>query len=105
MHAKGGKIALQLWHLGRAAIEEGFDAVSASDIPFEGGAPAPRPMTLEEIAEAPQLYAQAARNFIEGAGGDMVEGEFNKPVVKTFANLFARDSSSLGEWLPSQSSR
>lgn len=69
---------MQLWALGRAAIVEGFDAVSASDIPFEGGAPAPRPLTLAEIQEYPKLYAQAAKNFIEGAGGDGVEGEHRR---------------------------
>lgn len=54
VHAKGCKIVLQLWALGRAADadnlrdETGQEVVSASDIPFEGGA-TPRPLTAEEI--------------------------------------------------------
>jgi hypothetical protein len=47
-------IYLQLWALGRAADpnnlkkEANADVVSASDIPFEGGAK-PRPLSKEEI--------------------------------------------------------
>lgn len=70
---------LQLWVLGRAAKAKvlqaedlAFDVISASDIPFEGG-DKPRPLSLEEIKEFVQLYAQAAKNFVELAGGDGVE--------------------------------
>ncbi|KAM0753128.1 NADH:flavin oxidoreductase/NADH oxidase [Meredithblackwellia eburnea MCA 4105] len=77
VHAKGSFIYLQLWHLGRAASpdvlkKEGFEVVGPSDVPFEGGA-TPRPLTLDEIKGLPALYAQAAKNFVEGAGGDGVE--------------------------------
>ena len=69
-----------MWALGRAASidslakEAGgpFDVVSASDLALEGGAK-PRPLTLEEIGAYPGLYAQAAKNFVERAGGDGVE--------------------------------
>lgn len=79
VHAKGSFIYLQLWALGRAADagqlkkELGEDAkvMSASDIPFEGGAK-PTALTEEEIREYIQLYAQAAKNAIE-AGFDGVE--------------------------------
>ncbi|KAJ7869136.1 hypothetical protein B0H14DRAFT_2571988 [Mycena olivaceomarginata] len=63
VHAKGSYIYLQLWALGRAAEvavleEEGLpDAyVSASNVPI-AGQPAPRPLTVEEIQEYVQLYA------------------------------------------------
>lgn len=82
VHAKGSFIFLQLWATGRAATVEAlaaepdgpFDVVSASNIPFEGGA-TPRPLTVEEIKEYPVLFAQAAKNFVDLAGGDGVESE------------------------------
>lgn len=69
---------MQLWAIGRAAnadslkAEGGFDVVSSSDVPFEGGA-TPRALTEAEIKEYVGWYAQAAKNFVEGAGGDGVE--------------------------------
>ncbi|GAA5832883.1 hypothetical protein JCM5353_003740 [Sporobolomyces roseus] len=78
VHAKGSYIYLQLWALGRAAdtkvlkSEGGHDVVSASDVPFEGGA-TPRPLSKEEIAEYVEFYARAAKNFVEKCGGDGVE--------------------------------
>jgi NADPH2 dehydrogenase len=70
---------LQLWALGRAAntistiIE---DVVSASDVRISSqpaDRPSPRPLTVPEIHEYAQLYAQAALNAVEGAGFDGVE--------------------------------
>jgi len=79
VHAKGSFIYLQLWALGRAADpgqlkkELGDDAkvVSASNIPFEGGA-TPTGLNEEEIHQYIKDYAQAAKNAIE-AGFDGVE--------------------------------
>lgn len=79
VHKKGSFIFLQLWALGRATdpaqlkkeLGENAKVVSASDIPFEGGA-TPTPLTEEEILEYIQLYKQAAKNAIE-AGFDGVE--------------------------------
>lgn len=68
---------MQLWALGRAAVPDvlkaqgGFDVVSASDIPFEGGA-VPRALTVAEIASYNKEYATAAHNFVNLAGGDGV---------------------------------
>ncbi|GAA5923995.1 hypothetical protein JCM3775_005568 [Rhodotorula graminis] len=78
VHAKGSKVVMQLWALGRAADpkalkrETGEDVQSASDIPFEGGAK-PRPLTKDEIKEYVGFYARAAKMFIEEAGGDACE--------------------------------
>ena len=77
VHQKESFIYLQLWALGRAAdataLEEEFGkkVVSASDIPFEGGAK-PTPLTEEQIWEFVGLYKQGALNAIE-AGFDGVE--------------------------------
>jgi NADPH2 dehydrogenase len=83
---------LQLWALGRAATAEtlsaegGYQVVSASDIPRLSGSDIPldherdtegkdrpRLLTVEEIKEYVGFYAQAAKNFVIGAGGDGVE--------------------------------
>lgn len=73
VHDKGGVIYLQMWALGRAnpGNADVPKVVSASNIPFEGGA-VPEPLTKEDIARYVQHYAQAARNSIE-AGFDGVE--------------------------------
>ncbi|BGP25260.1 hypothetical protein JCM10295v2_004183 [Rhodotorula toruloides] len=78
VHSKGSFIYLQLWALGRAAdpgnLKKEFnaDVVSASDVPFEGGAK-PRALTKEEIQDYIGYYARAAKLFVEEAGGDGVE--------------------------------
>jgi NADPH2 dehydrogenase len=68
---------LQMWALGRAVQaeileKENITCVSASDIPLPGG-PTPRPLTVDEIKEYMELYAQAAKNAIDKAGFDGVE--------------------------------
>ena len=70
---------MQLWALGRAAppkaiIEEGFDYVSSSASPLaEFGESVPRALTVEEIKEYIQLFAQAAENAVLKAGFDGVQ--------------------------------
>lgn len=83
VHAKGGFIYCQIWHVGRATVPsllDGNGTVSSSDIPLEGNgldgsafadAP-PRPMTVEEIKSVTQDFADAAKRCIE-AGFDGVE--------------------------------
>lgn len=89
VHAKGSKMFVQMWHLGRAAWpdpvssggavrdEDGFDfehhLVSASHVRLAEGLPAPRPMTEEEIWSTINDYATAAKNAVEKAGFDGVE--------------------------------
>ncbi|KAK8159011.1 hypothetical protein IWX90DRAFT_17807 [Phyllosticta citrichinensis] len=88
VHAKGSKIYVQLWNLGRTAWpdpegsggavkNEEFDFennfVSASDVPMAKGLPAPRPMTEEEIWATIGDYATAAKNAVEKGGFDGVE--------------------------------
>ncbi|KAI0647402.1 FMN-linked oxidoreductase [Trametes meyenii] len=80
VHAKGSFIYLQLWALGRAAVPEelrkenpDFPYVGASAIPLKDYNEAPRPLTIPEIKEYVQWYAQAASNAVNGAGFDGVE--------------------------------
>ncbi|KAK0455306.1 uncharacterized protein EV420DRAFT_594258 [Desarmillaria tabescens] len=77
IHAKGSYIFCQLWALGRSAdpkllASKGLPYVSASDVQLSSETAAPRPLTVEEIEEYIELYAQAARNAIS-AGFDGVE--------------------------------
>ncbi|KAK7033510.1 hypothetical protein VNI00_012732 [Paramarasmius palmivorus] len=81
VHAKGSFIYLQLWALGRAAQPDqlrsedpSYPYVSASNVPLKGRThEPPRPLTIEEIKEYQQYYAQAAKNAVEKAGFDGVE--------------------------------
>ncbi|KAL0571106.1 hypothetical protein V5O48_010853 [Marasmius crinis-equi] len=81
VHAQGSFIYLQLWALGRAASQsvlksenESYDVVSSSDIPLaDPEKDKPRPLTIEEIHEYAELYAQASVNAVLKAGFDGVE--------------------------------
>lgn len=88
VHAKGSKIFVQLWHLGRAGNpdpagsggavkDDNFDFehnfVSSSATPMAEGLPAPRALSEEEILETINDYATAAKNAVEKAGFDGVE--------------------------------
>ncbi|KAK0431538.1 hypothetical protein EV421DRAFT_1893348 [Armillaria borealis] len=64
IHAKGSYIFCQLWALGRCIRSES-PGLSSESV-------APRPLTVEEIQEYVELYAQAARNAVS-AGFDGVE--------------------------------
>ncbi|EUC31024.1 hypothetical protein COCCADRAFT_102377 [Bipolaris zeicola 26-R-13] len=77
VHEKGSYIYVQLWHLGRtadpkASEKEGITIKSSSAAPLGEGFGIPKEMTVEEIKETVEEYAQAARNAIE-AGFDGVE--------------------------------
>lgn len=88
VHAKGSKIYMQLWHLGRAAHpdpagsggavkDERFDfendLVSSSAVPIAEGQPTPRALSEEEVWATVADYATAAKNAVEKAGFDGVE--------------------------------
>jgi N-ethylmaleimide reductase len=86
IHAKGGRVFLQLWHVGRvshsshqpggaapiapSAVAAKGNALTAqfTRVPFE----TPRALALEEIPALVEGYAQAARNAMD-AGFDGVE--------------------------------
>jgi len=77
VHEKGSYIYLQLWALGRAANKDfakkqGFKVTSASNIPIDSEHAEPEPLTISEVKETVQRYAQAAKNAI-AAGFDGVE--------------------------------
>ncbi|TCL06800.1 alkene reductase [Sodalis ligni] len=90
VHDAGGRIFLQLWHVGRMShpdFHHGELPVAPSAVPFDGAiwkvdpdtgkgsmapCPIPRALTLEEIKNIVNDYRQAARNAIT-AGFDGVE--------------------------------
>lgn len=85
VHAVGGRIVLQLWHVGRvshSAYHGGALPVAPSAIPAEGKAmtpdfqfvdfETPHALTVDEIAETVADYGRAARRARE-AGFDAVE--------------------------------
>ncbi|KAL4786415.1 hypothetical protein BJX76DRAFT_365795 [Aspergillus varians] len=77
VHRKGCTIFCQIFAMGRAAdvqvaIKDGVGIVGPSAIPIDQGAPIPRPMTIEEIEQTVQGFANAAKNAIR-AGFDGVE--------------------------------
>lgn len=84
VHAKGGKIFLQLWHVGRVATSEvlgGETPVSASNLILDMNASLvrppvkysqPRSLAIEEIKTTIEDYRTAAKNAKE-AGFDGVE--------------------------------
>ncbi|EIW56407.1 NADH:flavin oxidoreductase/NADH oxidase [Trametes versicolor FP-101664 SS1] len=82
IHAKGSYIYLQLWAHGRAADlavlraeNPDYPYVSSSDIPLSSGknGEKPRPLTIPEIKEYVETYAQASRDAVFSAGFDGVE--------------------------------
>lgn len=89
VHAAGGRIALQLWHVGRIthpAVHGGEPGVSTSALPFDGTStikaedgslvsvecPTPRALAAEELPRIAENFRQATINARE-AGFDMVE--------------------------------
>lgn len=89
VHAAGGRIAPQLWHVGRVSHESlhgGELPVSASALPYRNrtslkdadgtvvraDCPTPRALTTAEIADVVEDYRRATRNA-RAAGFDLVE--------------------------------
>jgi 2,4-dienoyl-CoA reductase-like NADH-dependent reductase (Old Yellow Enzyme family)/thioredoxin reductase len=74
IHAEGAKVAIQLFHSGRevSSLIIGAQPVSASDVKCMLIGETPRPLSLEEIEETIESYAEATRRIKE-AGFDLVE--------------------------------
>lgn len=89
VHGRGGKIAAQLWHVGRVThpnLQDGRPGVSASALPFDGfttivdnagnlvtaHCPTPRELRADEFPRIVADYRRATRNARD-AGFDMVE--------------------------------
>ena len=72
VHQRRAKIALQITHLGRQDIPELREPIAPSAVPLENSDIIPREMTLNEIGEMVEKFAQACRRAKE-AGFDAVQ--------------------------------
>ncbi len=80
MHAEGSFIFCQLWALGCTADyidlkdeNPSLNLVAPSAIKLTNSFETPRPLTLDEIKEYPQLFARAAFDAVHKAGFDGIE--------------------------------
>lgn len=86
VHARGSYIFMQIWALGRAANPDiiaspdsvsnpggPYPYISASDIQLTNKPVPPRALTDAEVKEYIELFGQAAKNAVFGAGFDGVE--------------------------------
>ncbi|KAK0205609.1 hypothetical protein DFS33DRAFT_1373919 [Desarmillaria ectypa] len=95
VHDKGIFMFCQLWALGRTAdytdLKEenpSLDLVAPSAIKLTGSFETPRPLTLDEIKEHPQLFARAASDAIHKAGFDgFLQDVFNQRTDEYGGNI------------------
>lgn len=94
VHENGSYIFVQIWGLGRTARPEqlheenpSFDFVAPSPIPLSRpGSLTPRELTIPEIREYVELFAQAARNaMVAGFDGVEIHGA-NRYLLDQFLN-------------------
>lgn len=104
VHAQGAKIAIQLGHAGRKAVDAD-PPVAPSAIPFDEHSKMPKALTREEIAGTITAYREAARRAVE-AGFDTVElhgahgyliHQFHSPLSNVRDDEYGRDPILFGE--------
>jgi N-ethylmaleimide reductase len=113
VHAAGGKIVVQLWHVGRvshcelqpghaAPVAPSAIAAKTKTVLIKAGAPVfvetstPRALGAEELPDIVHTYQAAARNAVETAGFDGVEihganGYLLDQFLKSGSNLRSDD--------------
>ena len=123
VHAKGGKIVVQLWHTGlvshKSVQPDGKAPISASDVDvgirtslrdsdnqaIRVDATPPRPATLDEIEQVIADFAQATKNAqeagfdgieIHGAHGYLIH-QFHSPLSNLRVDEYGQDSALFGE--------
>jgi 2,4-dienoyl-CoA reductase-like NADH-dependent reductase (Old Yellow Enzyme family) len=74
VHERGTKIAMQIGHLGRQDIPQlrGSAPMAPSAVPIKGSPVVPREMTLSDIQDVTEKFAQACRR-VKDAGFDAVQ--------------------------------
>lgn len=104
VHAQGAKIAIQLGHAGRKAVDAN-PPVAPSAIPFDAHSQTPRALTRDGIAEMIGAYRDAARRAVE-AGFDTVElhgahgyliHQFHSPLSNVRDDEYGSDPALFGE--------
>ena len=102
VHAKGGKIIVQLWAAGWTNDgKSGIEVVSPGDIPQAPGRPKPRALTEEEIWEYIRDYTESAKLAMEaGFDGVELQARESKRICKT---LMASDGYLINQFFSSAS--
>lgn len=104
VHAQGAKIAIQLGHAGRKALDA-EPPVAPSAIPFDAKSKTPRELSKAEIAELIEAYREGARRAVE-AGFDTVEihgahgyliHQFHSPLTNVRDDEYGTDPVLFGE--------
>jgi NADPH2 dehydrogenase len=104
VHAYGAKIAIQLGHAGRKALDA-EPPVAPSAIPFDEKSKTPHALSKEEIAELVLAYREGARRAVE-AGFDTVEihgahgyliHQFHSPLTNIREDEYGADLALFGE--------
>jgi 2,4-dienoyl-CoA reductase-like NADH-dependent reductase (Old Yellow Enzyme family) len=74
VHARGTKIAMQIGHMGRQDLPEmrGSTPIAPSAVPIENSQVVPREMTMSDIEDVVEKFAQACR-LVKEAGFDAVQ--------------------------------
>ena len=93
VHNRGTKIAMQIGHLGRQDIPElrGSAPIAPSAVPMKNSQVVPREMTVDEIEDIVEKFAQACRRVKE-AGFDAVQfhgahGNLINNFISPYTNL------------------
>ncbi|WP_419871680.1 NADH:flavin oxidoreductase/NADH oxidase [Candidatus Pristimantibacillus sp. PTI5] len=104
VHAHGAKIGIQIAHAGRKA-EDAKEPVAPSAIPYPGSRyKMPRALTVDEVNQMVQLYADAARRAVQ-AGVDMIElhgahgyliHQFQSPFTNKREDAYGQDLTKFG---------
>ncbi|MRN54513.1 NADH:flavin oxidoreductase/NADH oxidase [Paenibacillus monticola] len=104
VHASGAKIAVQLGHAGRKAIDA-EPPVAPSSIAFDANSKTPQALSKKEIAELIEAYAEGARRAVQ-AGFDTVEihgahgyliHQFHSPLTNIREDEYGADLALFGE--------
>lgn len=104
VHAYGAKIAIQLGHAGRKAVDA-EPPVAPSAIPFDARSKQPQALSKEGILEMIEAFRDAARRAVE-AGFDTVEihgahgyliHQFHSPLSNLREDEYGQDPALFGE--------
>lgn len=104
VHAQGSRIAIQLGHAGRKAVDA-QPPVAPSAIPFDSTYKTPQALSKEGIVETIEAFREGARRAIE-AGFDTVEihgahgyliHQFHSPLTNHREDEYGRDPALFGE--------
>lgn len=104
VHSYGARIAIQLGHAGRKAVDAD-PPVAPSAVPFDEHSKVPQALTRDEIAELITAYREAASRAVE-AGFDTVElhgahgyliHQFHSPLSNVREDEYGSDPTLFGE--------